>query len=174
MRRGAVFGLVAAAFIAACAPTIPRGVLQLSSESLKQRQLQTRRFDSSDEAKLLSASAAVLQDLGFNIDESETKLGLIVGSKDRDAIEAGQVIGAIVVGALLGTPLPFDTRQKIRVSLVTLPTADQGTAVRVTFQRIVWNTDNEVSRLEALDEPKLYQEFFAKLSQSVFLAAYEL
>ena len=174
MQRGVVLGLAAVAFIVACAPTIPREALQLSSESLQQRQLQTRRFDSADEGKLLTASAAVLQDLGFNIDESETKLGLIVGSKDRSAIDAGQVIGAIVLGVLLGASTPIDNKQRIRVSLVTRPMAEQATDVRVTFQRIVWDTENDVTRAEALDDPKLYQEFFEKLSQSVFLGANEL
>jgi hypothetical protein len=116
----------------------------------------------------------VLQDLGFNIDESETELGLIVGSKDRSAIDAGQVIGAIVLGVLLGASTPIDNRQRIRVSQVTRPMAQQATHVRVTFQRIVWDTENDVTRAEALDDPKLYQEFFEKLSQSVFLGANEL
>jgi hypothetical protein len=60
--------------VAGCEQTIPKDALQLSPESLAQRQAQTRRFDTADEAMLLSASAAVLQDLGFNLDESETKL----------------------------------------------------------------------------------------------------
>jgi hypothetical protein len=38
----------------------------------------------------------------------------------------------------------------------------------------VWDTENDVTRAEALDDPKLYQEFFEKLSQSVFLGANEL
>jgi len=53
-----------------CATTIPKEALQLSKESLKDRQLQTRRFDT-DEKTLLSASAAVLQDLGFTINEAK-------------------------------------------------------------------------------------------------------
>ncbi len=71
--------------VAGCQQKIPKEALQLTQESLAQRQAQTRRFDTSDETMLLSASAAVLQDLGFNLDESETKLGLVVASKDRDA-----------------------------------------------------------------------------------------
>ncbi|MCH8926584.1 MAG: hypothetical protein IH924_10715, partial [Proteobacteria bacterium] len=86
--------------VAGCQQKIPKEALQLTQESLAQRQAQTRRFDTTDEAMLLSASAAVLQDLGFNLDESETKLGLVVASKNRDATEAGQVIGAILIAAL--------------------------------------------------------------------------
>ncbi len=159
-----------------CETTIPKEALQLSPESLEKRQLQTRRFDTRDEANILSASAQVLQDLGFNLDESETKLGVIVVSKDRDAREAGQIAGAVVMAILFGVAMPIDMHQKIRVSLVTKPVGENGesTAVRVTFQRIVWNDRNQVSKLETLDDAKLYQEFFERLSKAVFLEAHEI
>ena len=172
----AVTVLVATLGLAACEDTIPKEALQLTKESLEERQAQTRRFDTGDEAELLSASAAVLQDLGFTLDESETKLGLIVASKDRDATETGQVVGAIIVALLTGAVMPIDETQKIRVSLITRPIGENATrtAVRITFQRIVWNTQGKISKLEPLTDPKLYQEFFAKLSKSVFLEAHEI
>lgn len=175
MKKKAVLLLtVASMLVVGCQQTIPKEALQLSSESLQQRQMQTRRFDTGDEKKLLQASAAVLQDLGFALDESETELGLVVGSKDRDATEAGQIAGAIVVAVLFGARVAVDKNQKIRASLVTRPINATQTAVRVTFQRLVWNTDNRVSRIEGLNDPKMYQEFFDKLSQSVFLTANEI
>lgn len=162
--------------VAGCQQKIPKEALQLTHESLAQRQAQTRRYDTSDENMLLSASAAVLQDLGFNLDESETKLGLVVASKDRDATEAGQVIAAIFIAALIGATVPIDTTQKIRASLVTKPFGESGdqTSVRITFQRIVWNNQGRVSKTEALTEPEIYQEFFSKLSKSIFLEAHKI
>ena len=163
-----------------CVQQIPKEALQLSKESLKLRQLQTRRFDT-DEKTLLSASAALLQDLGFNIDESETKLGVIACSKKRDATSAGQVVGAVFFAVLTGAVMPVDKEQLIRASLVTNPIyIDESdltkcqTSVRITFQRVVTNTENQISRLECIEEPEIYQEFFEKLSQSVFLEAHEL
>jgi hypothetical protein len=41
--------------------------------------------------------------------------------------------------------------------------------VRVTFSRIVWNDSNAVSKAERLEAPEMYQEFFDKLSKSLFL-----
>lgn len=161
-------------FVSGCQQTIPKEALQLSSESLQHRQLQTRRFDTADETKLLQASAAVIQDLGFSIEESSTGAGLIVGSKERDATEVGQVAGTIMMAVLFGARVPYDTNQKIRVSLVTRPINASQTAVRVTFQRIVWNSARQVSKIEGLEEPVMYQQFFDKLSQSVFLTANEI
>ena len=163
-----------------CAQTIPKKALQLSKENLKNRQLQTRRFDT-DEKTLLSASAAVLQDLGFTINESETNLGVIACSKERDATSAGQIAGAVIVALLTGVVSPVDKQQLIRASLVTRPVhideTDKSkcqTAVRITFQRIVINTQGQITRREGINEAKIYQEFFDKLSQSVFLEAHEI
>lgn len=168
--------LATSLFVAGCQQTIPKEALQFSMTTLEDRQLQTRRFETADEGALLASSAAVLQDLGFNLDESETGLGLVVGSKNRDATEAGQVVGAIAMAVLFGVAMPVDKEQKIRVSLVTKATNDEKTehAVRVTFQRIVWNTQGQVSRTEMLKDPEMYQGFFESLSKSVFLEAHNI
>ena len=163
-----------------CAPKVPKEALQLSPESLKNRQMQTRRFDT-DEKTMLSAGAAVLQDLGFTIDESETDLGLIACSKLRDATSPTQIVGAVFLVLLTGVSTPVDKEQLIRASLITFPiTIDEKdkskcrTAVRITFQRIVTNTQNQITLRECIIKPEIYQEFFDKLSQSVFLEAHEL
>jgi hypothetical protein len=165
---------------AGCVQTIPEQALQLPKESLEHRQLQTRRFHT-DEKTLLSASAAVLQDLGFNINESETDLGVIVASKQRDATSPSQVVGAVVVALMTGAVMPIDKEQLIRASLVTRPIhiddTDKSmcrTAVRITFQRIVSNTQGQITRREGIHEAEIYQGFFDKLSQSLFLEAHEI
>jgi len=161
--------------VSACATQIPKEALRLAPESLPLRQLQTRRFDTSDEKVLLAAGAAILQDLGFTLDASEPRLGVLVASKDRSAVEAGQVIFSLLAAVVLRGPVPWDEKQKIRTSFVTRPagTEKPSVLVRVTFQRIVWNTAKEISKLEPLDEPRFYQEFFEKLSKAVFLEAHE-
>ena len=180
LHRFIISSIVFLFLFSSCAQKIPKEALQLSKESLQNRQLQTRRFDT-DEKTLLSASAAVLQDLGFNITESETELGLIVCSKQRDATSAGQVVGAIFLALLAGVATPIDKAQLIRASLVTHPIYFDETdkskclcAVRITFQRVVTNTNGQITRQECINEVKIYQEFFDKLAQSLFLEAHEI
>ena len=52
--------------------TIPKDALKLTPKSLEKRRLQTRIYEGILEVDILAASAGVIQDLGFNIDESET------------------------------------------------------------------------------------------------------
>lgn len=179
-RRGRAFLLVGSvALLSGCAGEIPKEALQLNPESVAARQVQTRRFDSRDEKALLAAGAAVLQDLGFILKTSEPGLGVLVADKDRSAVEAKQVVGSIMLTLIsLGAIplLPWDDHQKISAALVTHPSEarDGATLVRVTFQRIVWNTRKQVSKMELLDEPAFYEEFFQRLSKSVFLEAQQL
>jgi len=175
----ALFAVAGALAMSGCA-SIPKDALVLSPDSLERRQLQTRRIDGISEKDLLNASAGVLQDLGFNIDESETKLGVIVASKDRSAVTASQVAGAVAL-ALLGANMPIDKTQKIRVSLVTRNMLDSNGAdlpdshqLRITIQRLVWNTANQVSRIESIEDPLIYEAFFEKLSKSVFLEVHKI
>lgn len=173
--KNLTFSIISVFIVSGCTTQIPKEAFQLSPESLELRQLQTRRFDTNDEISLLSAGAAVLQDIGFTIDESETKLGVIVASKDRSAVEAGQVIVAIIA-AFFGAQSSIDKEQKMRVSFITSPYGanNKSYLVRITFQRIVWNTQGQVTRHESLDDPIFYQEFFQIFSKAVFLEAHEI
>jgi len=82
---------------------------------------------------------------------------------------------------LTGVSTPIDKEQLIRASVVTHPihidetdkTKNQ-TVVRVTFQRIVTDTQGKVTRQECIIEEPIYQEFFEKLSKSLFLEAHDL
>jgi hypothetical protein len=104
----------------------------LSPESLADRQLQTRVFETDDEMRLLAASAAVLQDLGFTIDQSEVGGGVIVSSRDTNLTEAGELINSRPLK--VWGPLVTNRQVKVLASLVTRPLDGKRIAVRITFQ----------------------------------------
>ena len=195
--KKAIASVCAISIFSGCATTIPPEALQMQPDTLANRQIQSRKFDIKTEKELLSASASVLQDMGFNLDESQTSLGVIVASKSRDAKEGGQIAGAILMGFLFGAAaMSYDKDQKIRASLVTKPAvtnnpikvelttnagknvkfdqqveASSGFVVRVTFQRLVWNQNGVMTKIEGINDPSIYTEFYDKLSKSVFLQA---
>ena len=174
--------VVLSVVVGGCATTYPKDFLKLSADSLRYRQLQTKQYETQDEKQIIAACAGVLQDLGFTLDDSETELGLVVASKDRDATDAGQVAAAtlsVILSALVGSSSNafdyIDKTQKIRASVVSKSSLDGGKIlVRVTFQRIIWNNRGNISRMETLKDLELYQGFFERLSKSIFLEAHEI
>lgn len=154
----------------------PRDNFELTPEQLQNREIRTRTYEGMSEVDILSACAAVLQDLEFTIDETEAKLGVIVGSKRSDATEVGQEAWWLVKALLTYGWTAFtdetDDYQVFRASVVVRPTstANAGNhAVSVTFQRTVWDTDDKISKQETLEVPEIYRDFFDRLSKSVFL-----
>lgn len=172
----ALMMLLGAWLVTGCHATSPGKALQLAPESLQQRFNQSRRYVGIEESDLLSACAGVLQDLGFTLTQTRGRLGLIVASKERDAGNAGQATMATLINILADLDIAIDKEQQIRASLVTRPVSGQTDAfiVRVTFQRVVRNSHNEISRRESLDDPAMYQRFFDRLSKSLFLEAHAI
>ena len=172
--------IAAGSLLVACQQNnILKEALTCSPDLFKNRQLQTRVFEEIDEQKLLTASAAVLQDLGYTIDETDVRSGVIVCSRDRDVTETAEVILSValeILSILVGQPtsVPYDKTQKVLASLVTAPVNSQKTAVRITFQHMIWDSDGNIRRKEQLNAPEIYQEFFSKLSKSIFLVAHEI
>ena len=162
----------------------------LTPESAQHRALQTRMFETPDEKELLSASAAVLQDLGFQIEESRPQVGMLRAAKERGAREYGQEIMQsliFILCAIGGKAVitPVDVHQQISATLVTRRSETDASrfSVRILFHRSIWKGDGNTGdqhippgqqSLEVINDAKIYQQFFSKLSKSVFLEAHKI
>jgi hypothetical protein len=177
------------------AQTKPADLLRLSPESPAHKAMQTRRFETADENELLSASAAVLHDLGFQVSESVREVGFLRATKERSAREYGQHIVRTIllilssVGLISGSNtlvlMPVDLHQQINASLVTRQLDAEGKQheVRVLFYRVVWKSagasgSTEIppgeQRTQMIRDPAIYQQFFARLSKAVFLEPHKV
>lgn len=168
--------LVSASILVGCGG-MPEDALKLSESSLQKRQQQSKRFDMLDEVKILAAASNVLQDMGFILNESDSKIGVLVGSKQRETDNKGQRFALITLSILAGSGSlsGIESEHVIRASLVTLPdTKAKSTTVRVNFQREVIDMTGQVVKREPIAENELYTGFFSKLSKSVFLEAHEV
>ncbi len=157
--------------------SMPKGFLTPREGYLAKRQLQMRQYETTDEEKILTSVAGVLQDLSFTLDASETKLGLISASKQAEAINKGQVALAFLAalggnGQAMGT---CDKNQVVKASVVSHLALDgKKVVVRVTFQRVVWNMNNQINRVETIADPEIYKKFYNALSKSIFLEAQDI
>ena len=163
-------------------PTQASEFFQLSPESNANRSMQTRLFETANDKELLSASAAALQDLGFQVEESVREVGFLRAAKERSAREYGQYLNRLFVWLLsLGhLIMPVDLHQKIAATIVTRPLNQDGSRqeVRIMFYRVLWKGEGQADRnvippgeqqMEMIRDPEIYQQFFAKLSKAVFL-----
>ena len=192
MGRAAVCMLVLLAVVPACVrEPDPSELFQLKPESAQHKAAQTRFFETPDDIELLSASAAVLQDLGFQVTESVHQLGYLRATKERSARERRQSINRILVLILSlgGTQMPVDLHQKIEASMVARPVNSDATRheVRIQFYRVIWMGDGQqsngqqseyippgIQKMEMVRDPVIYQQFFARLSKAVFLEAHKI
>lgn len=174
--------LSAVLVVAACQQTPNERAMRLgmpSESAVSLRTLETRRFDTVDETRMLSAAAQTLQDLGFTLTETSNEVGLLVGNKQRDAQEAGEVASQValtLIGAFFGVRHNpnWDKEQSISATLTVSPVIrSKQVDVRVSFDRLVVRT-NGVKRAELIEDPEVYQAFFEKLSAAVFLEAHDL
>ena len=166
--------------LAACGST-PQSALRMSESSLATRQVQTREFSELDNGAILLASVAVLQDMGYAIDEIEVELGLLSASKRADATNKFEAFGMLTADAMQcvftlmlacnrNLYKDIDDVQDIRLTVIAgLQRPGGEIPVRVTMQRIIWDKGGHLSEQETITDASVYEAFFAKLSKAVFL-----
>lgn len=183
MKRSLAVAAILAATVTLAGCQTPNDIamrIGVAPESaVKLRTLETRRYDTFDQTVVLAATTQTLQDLGFTLTESSSEIGVLVASKQRDAEESGQIAGQValtIAFALLGSHYnpDWDKEQAIMVAVVATPIENsKQMEVRVTFDRLV-KTKNGLSRAELVQEPEIYQQFFTKLSEGLFLEGHEI
>ncbi|NKB47399.1 MAG: hypothetical protein GKR77_06385 [Legionellales bacterium] len=143
----------------------------LPATTLETRAQQTRQFNNISETTLLTATIAVLQDLGYTIEESNKPLGIVTAAKRATVGNAGEKFALLALGVAAGVHTSVEHQQLIRVTVVTQATPARAHThqIRATFQHEVWDTDGKRTRAEPIHRDSVYQDFFAKLSQAVFL-----
>lgn len=153
--------------VSACANN-HKDLYVMPTDYLAVRQVETRKYTTQNEKEVLIAVAQVLQDLGYTIIESETKLGVLTADANRNPDNMGGQIALGILFALSGQQPMIDTEQLISVTAVTNKDKD-GVSVRVGFARIVYNTEPSQTRLQKITDKEIYKTFFNKLDQSMFL-----
>jgi hypothetical protein len=184
-RRKGAKGLAVStmAFVCGCA-SIPDEAYRLPPSTLEARAMQTFTFEGIDEAEIMGATVALIQDMEYNLDEVERPLGVLTASKTIDADSVGQKagllaldVGLIILAVLSGSSpggsalAGADDEIELELTFVIIPSLEREHAysARLTLQRTLIDKSERIKERGVIEEPKVYQEIFDKLSKSVFL-----
>lgn len=175
------------ALLSACVvPTANETALRLAAPpvvegqtTLSIRAMQSKSYDTLKTKKLVQAATATLQDLGFTVEEVSSEYGVLVGAKDRDAVETGQVavqVALVLLAALAGSShnAVYDETQVINVAVVVNSIDEKSSQVRAFFNRHITNNQGLLWKVEVITDGEIYQQFFEKLSASTFLEENQL
>lgn len=171
--------LLISSLLSSCGTTQPE-YFNPPQSSIAARKMQARVYFSVEESDVMSAAAAVLQDMGYTIDEVELQLGVISASKRANATNRMQAFGSLTLdsmkcaftfliacdGERYGA---IDDVQDIRLTLVSMPKGNGDVRVRVTIQRRIYDKRGRLSEQSTISDADVYESLFAKLSKSVFL-----
>lgn len=165
--------------LGACADTIPAAALRLPESSLEIRAVQTRTFEAPSDVVIMAATIATVQDMEFNIDIIEKPLGVITASKVADADSKGQKTGLFFLDLLCAasgstdcnSSQTADDEQRVTLTMVVLPSLARSNeyVTRITLQRAIYSKAQQVTKLERIDEPEIYQQIFDNLSKAIFI-----
>lgn len=170
--------LLTALALASCvnANEVANRVGQPPEQTGKLRAIETRRFDTKDNVRLISSGTQTMQDLGFIISESSLEGGLVTGAKQRDATETGEVAGQIALTVLLAAlgsyraPV-WDDHQTIQATIVAYAVdGADASDVRVSFDRVVVDTQGK-RRAEFIGDETIYRQFFQRFATSLAMEA---
>lgn len=158
-------GACATATEPARVPVVPMGA----------REMQTRTLDDIDATRAMKVVIDTLQDGEFTIDRADATLGLVVGTRSTSKQVSGGETAlkwtSIVFSYGLAALLPWGKSETTQLEAsANVTAAGDGSRVRLTFTRRVLDGRGRVTRVEAITDPKLYQDFFELMGRSLFVA----
>ena len=126
---------------------------------LEIRQIQTRTYETKDTKMVMKAMLNVLQDNGFTINQTSLDLGFVNATKEVDVENPWE---------------KFWTRHVLTMNSITTCTVNisefgNQTRVRVNFQVKGMTAIGSIAAVYQVDDPKFYQDFFAKVDKGIFV-----
>ena len=132
---------------------------------LEIRQMQTREFETTDMKTALKAMLNVLQDDGFIIEQVNPEMGFFNAAKTMDTEDS--------LGKFWGTFWGDSSAHWVENTVIdctaNLSQFGEMTRVRINFQIKKMNNKGGIEKVHQIEDPLFYQEFFSKVSKSIFI-----
>ncbi|TAL70309.1 MAG: hypothetical protein EPN82_03110 [Bacteroidetes bacterium] len=145
---------------------------------LQTREFQTREYDTNDTKLIMKAVLNVLQDDGFIVKNAVVDLGLLSASKEIDLQNSGSKDEFwSTFFEILSKPstrkghTAEPTYNKVKIVEVSINVTEIGkrSKVRANFQAKILDNKGNTVQVSDVEDPKFYQDFFAKVDKGVFI-----
>jgi hypothetical protein len=158
----AIFVLIAIVFSTGCAPAVQ---LPPPQTALQVREIQTRTFRQTDDRLVMKAVLNALQDQGYIAKNAVVELGLLTAVKEaNDENQTDMILSSLLMGKEARWKKTMVIEANANVSKY-----GKETRLRISFQRKYLDNNGGIMNVEEIRDPYFYQEFFAKVDQSVFI-----
>jgi hypothetical protein len=143
-------------------------VRQTSEKPITQleiREIQSREFDTNDTKLVMKSMMNVLQDDGYIIKNAVCELGLLNAEKSIDVEDTF----AATCMVILVSPNARWSKQQILEASANVSEYGSKTRIRMNFQTKTIDNFGCPKNVETVRNPKIYQDFFDKVSKGLFL-----
>ncbi len=133
---------------------------------LEIREMQTRIFETNDAKMAIKVMLDVLQDDDYIIEQINTEMGFFNASKEANAEDGFEKAWDTFWWGGMAT------YKKNSIIDCTANVSEFGDKIKVraNFRVKFMNNRGGVESVNAIDNPKFYQEFFAKVDKGIFIA----
>lgn len=132
------------------------------------REVQTRTFESKDEAVLMAAAAKTLEAQGFDVDRKALSIGILTAKLRKEASTGSQIAQALVLALLVGPGGgPLATASTTHAMVVATPDQATGsTEVRIWYDVIISRKGEKYDYPVRVSKPETYTQFFTNMSDA--------
>ncbi|HUX80544.1 MAG TPA: hypothetical protein VMW10_12495 [Alphaproteobacteria bacterium] len=137
---------------------------------LEVREFQTRTFDTAKTEEVLTAVVEAFQDQGFMVKNVVPQVGLVSASREVDVEDHAQAAFQVF---FMGQNAMW-SKNAVLEATANVKTQNGKTKVRANFQEKVMNNHGGTDRVNTIEDPKFYQNFFDKIGKSIFIEKQKL
>ena len=132
---------------------------------LQMREIQTRYYETNDSNMVMKAALNALQDDDFIIKNANVDLGYISADREVDVEKKGDAFMAMLWS---GSNARWNKNQHVEA---TINVSEYGEKVRVraNFKQKTLDNVGNISKIQSIYDQKYYQDFFSKMSKSIFI-----
>ena len=156
--------------LSACA-TAPRNDLTTASIPPGTTRTESRDLAVDDPRPVVAAAVDNLRNMGYEIDPSAGDGRTVVAWKTEDIASAGRGNPELILAFLGDGPIAKEHKVRASFTVATQPPPERGVCADIAFQRITWDTAGDIMQVEPIDDLRLYEGIFARLSQRGALAS---